>query len=46
VLERELTPEARRRWARRLEEMALVLGATGRPEPSAWAVAAAASLRD
>ena len=32
VVERELTPEARARWARRLIEMAFVFGATGRPE--------------
>ncbi len=46
VVERELTPEARRRWARRLEEMALILAATDRAEQATWATAAAAGLRD
>jgi hypothetical protein len=46
VVERELTPVARARWARRLEEMALVLTATDRPEPASWAAAAALALRD
>ena len=46
VVERELTPEARRRWARRLAEMAFVLGRAGRPEPGAIAGAAAAVLGD
>jgi hypothetical protein len=46
VVERELTAEARGRWARRLEEMALVLAATDRPEPAGWAAAAASALRD
>ena len=32
AVERELTPEARGRWARRLEEMALILAATDRAE--------------
>ena len=32
VVERELTPAARTRWARRLVEMAFVFRATGRPE--------------
>src|SRR2546428_775863 len=32
VIERELGPEARRRWARRLAEMALVFDATGRAD--------------
>jgi hypothetical protein len=46
VLERELTPDVRRRWARRLDEMALILVATDRVEHAAWARAAAAGLRD
>jgi hypothetical protein len=46
VIERELGPEARGRWARRLEEMARILAATERPEAAAWAGAAAAALRD
>ena len=46
VIVRELTPQARRRWARRLEEMALILASTDRPEPATWAAAAAAGLRD
>jgi hypothetical protein len=46
VLARELTPDARRRWARRLEEMALILAATDRAEPATWAAAAAAALSD
>ena len=46
VIERELAPEARQRWARRLAEMALVFDATGRPEPAALARAAAAELAD
>jgi len=46
VVERELGPEARRRWARRLAEMAFVLARTGRPEPAAIAGAASAALGD
>jgi hypothetical protein len=46
VLEREVTPEARGRWARRLEEMARILAATDRPEPAARAAAAATAFRD
>jgi hypothetical protein len=46
VVERELTPEVRARWARRLEEMARILGATDRPEAATWATAAAAALRE
>ena len=44
VLARELGPEARARWARRLAETALVLDAAGRPEPAGLARAAAATL--
>lgn len=46
VVERELTPQARARWARRLSEMAFVFERTGRPEPAAIAGAAAAALGD
>jgi hypothetical protein len=46
VVERELTPEARQRWARRLEEMALILAATARADLAESAIAAAAALRD
>ena len=35
VVERELTPEARARWARRLAEMALIFAATDRAEQAA-----------
>jgi len=44
VIERELTPDARRRWARRLFEMAWIFSATGRPEHEAMARSAAAAL--
>jgi hypothetical protein len=44
VIERELTPEARQRWARRLAETALVFRATGREEPARLAEAAGAAL--
>jgi hypothetical protein len=46
VIERELTPDVRRRWAHRLGEMALILRATDRPEPASIADAAAAALAD
>jgi len=46
IVERELGPDGRRRWARRLDEMAFVFDATGRPEPAAIARAAAAALAD
>jgi hypothetical protein len=46
IVEREFTPEARQRWARRLEEMAFVFAATDRPEHAGLAAAAAAALRD
>ena len=46
VIERELPPEARGRWVRRLAEMALVFDATGRTEPAALARAAAVELAD
>jgi len=46
VVERELGPGERRRWARRLLETALVLDADDRREPAALARAAAAALLD
>jgi hypothetical protein len=46
VVERELGPDARRRWARRLVDMAFIFRATDRPEPAALAEAAAAGLAD
>jgi hypothetical protein len=46
VVERELTADARRRWARRLVEMAFIFRATDRPEPATVAEAAAAALAD
>src|SRR5262249_22381675 len=46
IVERELIPDVRRRWARRLDDMAYVFDATGRPEPAAIARAAAAALAD
>ena len=46
IVEREFTPEVRRRWARRLDEMAFVFAATDRPERAAIAAVAAAALRD
>lgn len=44
VIEREFAPEIRRRWARRLVEMAWIFGATDRPEQAAIASAAAAEF--
>ena len=46
IVERELVPDVRRRWARRLDEMAFVFDATGRPEPAGLARVAAAALAD
>jgi hypothetical protein len=46
VVEREFTPEVRRRWAARLEEMAFVFGVIDRREHAAIAAATAAALRD
>jgi hypothetical protein len=46
VIEREFASGARRRWARRLAEMAWIFGATDRPEPAAMASAAAAALAE
>ena len=46
VVEREMTPEARSRWARRLAEMALVFDAAGAGQHARLAGAAAAALAD
>jgi hypothetical protein len=44
VIEREFAPEARRRWARRLAEMAWIFSVTDRPEQAAIASASAAAF--
>jgi hypothetical protein len=46
VVERELDPAARRRWARRLDAMVFIFEATGRPEQAAQAASASAALAD
>lgn len=46
VIEREFTPDARRRWGRRFAEMAWVFEATDRTEHAAIAAAAAAAFAD
>jgi len=46
VITRLFTPDARGRWGRRLEEMALVFRATGRDDAAALASAAAVALVD
>jgi hypothetical protein len=46
VVEREFHASARRRWARRLAEMALIFRATGRPDQAPLAEAAARALLD
>ncbi len=46
VVDKYFTPEVRRRWARRLSEMARIFGATGRDEPARLAGATAAGLAD
>jgi hypothetical protein len=46
VIEREFAPESRRRWARRLAEMAWIFDTTGRPEQAAIASAAAAAFAE
>jgi hypothetical protein len=46
VVERELGPDARHRWARRLVEMAFIFRATARLEQATLAEAAAAALVD
>jgi len=46
AVEREITPEGRRLWARRLTEMALIFELTSRPEAAALARAAAGELLD
>ena len=44
VIEREFAPEVRRRWARRLAEMAWIFRVTDRPEQAAIVSAAAAAF--
>ena len=46
VLDRELTPEARRLWSRRLAETAAFLTATARPDAARAAAATAQALTD
>jgi hypothetical protein len=46
VIEREFTPDARRRWSRRFAEMAWIFEATARPEHAAIAAAAAAAFAE
>ena len=46
VVEREMSLDARRRWARRLAEMIFVFRATERPEQAALAEAASRALAD
>jgi hypothetical protein len=46
VVERELDADGRRRWARRLVDMAFIFRATDRPEPAELAEATAAALAD
>jgi hypothetical protein len=46
VVERELGPDGRSRWARRLVDMVFIFHATDRPEQAALAEAAAAALAD
>jgi len=46
VVDRELGPDARRRWARRLDAMTFIFRATDRPAQAALAEAAAVALAD
>jgi hypothetical protein len=46
AIDRVFTPNARRRWARRLAEMAMIFRDTDRGEPALLAAAAAAALAD
>jgi len=46
VIDKQFTGEARRRWARRLAEMALIFRSTGREEPARLAATAGAALAD
>ncbi len=46
VIDKLFTGEARRRWSRRLSEMAFILRATGRDEPARLAECVAAALAD
>jgi len=46
VIDKQFTDDARRRWARRLAEMALIFRATGREDTARLAAAAEAALAD
>jgi hypothetical protein len=46
AIDRVFAPDARRRWARRLAEMAMIFRDTGREEPARMAAAAAGALAD
>ena len=46
VIDKHFTGDARRRWARRLAEMALIFRSTGREDTARLAVSAAAALAD
>jgi hypothetical protein len=46
VIDRHLTPDARRRWRRRLMEMALVFRSTGREDTARMAATVGAALAD
>jgi hypothetical protein len=46
VIDKQFTPEARRRWARRLAEMALIFRSTDREETARLAAGVAAALVD
>jgi hypothetical protein len=46
VIDKQFTPEARRRWARRLAEMALIFRSTDREETARLAAGVAAALAD
>jgi hypothetical protein len=46
VIDKQFPPEARRRWARRLSEMAFIFRATDREEPAQLAECVAAALAD
>ena len=46
VIDRQFTPEIRRRWARRLAEMALVFRSTGREETAGLATVVEGALAD
>src|SRR5262245_44042152 len=46
VIDKHLTPDARRRWGRRLVEMAIVFRSTGREDTARMAASVAAALAD